>query len=200
MTPNSKNSTFRTVIWIVALAIFAAATAWINYQVKVNVQGGGHRRGSVYTMGNVKVGEPAPDFSVLDLSNRMVSLSNYRGHTVVLLDFWATWCPPCRMEMVDLQTLQDKFKDRNFEILSLNQGEAADVVKQFITMKKYGFHVLLDSDGQVAAKYGVRAIPDLVLVDKDGTIQWLQVGYAEDDSELEQKIESLTTKFDLMQK
>jgi peroxiredoxin len=200
VTPNSQNSTFRAVVWIVVLAIFLAATVWINYQVKVNVQGGGRSHGSVYTMGNVKVGEPAPDFSALDLSNRMVSLADYRGQKVVLLDFWATWCPPCRMEMVDLQTLQDKFKDRDFEILSLNQGEAADVVKQFITAKKYGFHVLLDSDGQVAAKYGVRAIPDLVLVDKNGVIQWLQVGYTEDDSELEQKIQGLTTKFSLTTK
>jgi len=98
------------------------------------------------------------------------------------------------MEMVDLQSLQDKFKDQGLEILSLNQGEPADDVRQFINRKKYAFHVLLDSDGAVSAKYGVRGIPTLVLVDKNGVIQWLQVGYESGNSDLEQKIQSLTGK------
>jgi thiol-disulfide isomerase/thioredoxin len=140
------------VVSIVALALFAAATLWINYEVKVYVQQG---RGSskVNEMGNVKVGQPAPDFSIYDLSNHMVSLASYRGKKVVLMDFWATWCGPCRMEMIPLQSLQDKFKDKGLEILSLNQGEAADQVAQFINRKKYGFHVLLDADGAVGSKY-----------------------------------------------
>lgn len=198
--PNSQNAKARLVIFIPALVIFAVATIWINYEVKVNVQGGGHGGGSVRTMGNVKIGDPAPGFSALDLSNQTVSLSDYRNKKVVLLDFWATWCGPCRMEMVDLQALQDKFKDRNFEILSVNQGEDASQIRPFMSRKKYGFHVLLDSNQQVADKYGVKGIPTLVLVDKEGVIQWLQVGYGEDDSELEHKIESLTTKFNLTPK
>ena len=194
-----KNSKFRMAAAIVGLAAFAAATIWINYEVKVDVEQG-RSRGSVDTMGNLKVGEMAPDFSLLDLSNRTVTLSSYRGHAVVLLDFWATWCGPCRMEMVDLQTLKDKFKDRNFEILSLDQGEDASVAGSFVNRRKYGFHVLLDADGQVANQYGVKAIPNLVLIDKDGVIQWLKVGYNGNNNELQIKIESLTTKFSLMSK
>lgn len=178
---------------ILALLLFAAATVWINYEVKVNVQRG--RSGAAaHEMGSVKLGEPAPDFSTLDLSNSTVSLASYHGKKVVLLDFWATWCSPCRMEMVELQSLQDKFKDKGFEILSLNQGEASDDVKRFIDRRKYDFHVLLDSDGAASAKYGVRAIPTLVLIDKDGIIQWLQVGYESKSGKLEQKIQSLTGK------
>jgi len=178
---------------IVALLLFAAVTVWINYEVKVNVQRG-RRSETVREMGSVKLGQPAPDFSTMDLSNSPVSLASYHGKKVVLLDFWATWCGPCRMEMVELQSLQDKFKDKGFEILSLNQGEASDDVKRFIERKRYDFHVLLDSDGAASAKYGVRAIPTLVLVDKDGIIQWLQVGYEKGSSKLEQKIQSLTGK------
>jgi peroxiredoxin len=181
------------VISIIALILFALGTIWINYQVKVNVQGGGHRAGAVPEMGNVKIGQPAPDFSTLDLSNQTVSLSSYRGKKVVLLDFWATWCGPCRMEMVELQTLQKKFSAADFEILSLNQQEAADQVRQFIRRKQYDFHVLLD-DGAASAKYGVRGIPTLVLVDKSGVIQQLQVGYSPGASDLETEIKSLIKK------
>jgi peroxiredoxin len=189
----SPNSILRKAAVIVALAAFAAATIWINYEVKVKL-GQGRSNGSVGTMGNVKVGEMAPDFSLLDLSNRMVILSGYRGQKVLLLDFWATWCGPCRMEMVDLQTLLDKFKGKSFEILSLDQGEDAELVGGFISRKSYGFHVLMDSQGQASGLYGVQAIPSLVLVDKNGVIQWLSVGYGGDDKDLQQKIEALLTK------
>jgi len=189
MNGAAKTSNLRAVLAVPALAIFAAATLWINYQVKVNVQGRGRNAGPVQKLGNVALGEPAPNFSVLDVSNRMVSLSDYRGRKVVLLDFWATWCPPCRMEMITLDSLQKKFKSSDLEILGLDQGEATEDAERFIGKRKYDFHVLLDA-GQVSAAYGVRAIPDLVLIGKDGVIQWLQVGYQEDDDKLEKKIKS----------
>lgn len=192
-----ENSKTRQIVLIAALTVFAAATIWINYEVKVKVQGG-HTRGPVHEMGNIKLNQPAPDFSALDLSNNKVSLASYRGQKAVLLDFWATWCGPCRMAMVGLQTLQDKYKGQGLEILSLNQGEPADQVRQFISRKKYGFHVVLDADGSVGAKYGVRGIPTLVLVDKSGIVQWLQVGYNKDESELQEAIERLKAR-DLQQ-
>ena len=193
MAGTANNVRVQSSVAIAALVLFIAATIWINYVVKVRIQGS-HNGGSVQEMGHVKVAQPALDFSTLDLSNRVVSLADYRGKKVVLLDFWATWCGPCRMEMVDLQALLDKFKGKDFEILSLDQGESAEEIRPFITRKKYGFHVLLDKDGIVGDKYGVKGIPTLVLIDKSGAIQWLQVGYSENGRSLERKIESLISK------
>jgi peroxiredoxin len=175
---------------IIGGVLFVIGSVAINYQVKIAMHH--ERAGSVKEMGHIKVGEPAPDFSLNDLSNRPVTLASFRGEKVVLLDFWATWCGPCRMAMPGLQELQEKFKGRSLEILSLNQGEPADQVRPFIERKKYSFHVLLDSAGEVGEKYGVRGIPALVLVDKKGAVQWIRVGYSPEEDDLKAIIERLT--------
>ena len=143
-------------------------------------------------MGNLKVGQPAPDFTLQDLSGHPVTLSSYRGQKVVLMDFWATWCGPCRMAMPSLQDLADKFKDHSLEILSVNQGESADQVRNFVERRKYTFHAVLDQGQAVGDKYGVRAIPTLVLVDKKGVVQWMRVGYSANEDDLTQLVEKLT--------
>jgi peroxiredoxin len=178
-------------MWTIIGVLFAAASLAIHYQVKVRMhqsQGGS----SVRQMGNLKVGQEAPDFSLQDLTNRMVILSSLRREHVVLLDFWATWCGPCKMAMPGLQALQDEFKERGLEILSINQGEPPEPVRNFISRKKYTFHVVLDPDGAVGSKYGVRGIPTLVVVDKRGLVQWLHVGYSDDISDLHQLLQRLT--------
>ncbi len=177
-------------MWTIAGVLFAVASLGIHYQVKFRMHQG-QAGGSIRQMGNVKVGEAAPDFSLPDLTSQAVTLSSFRRQKVLLLDFWATWCGPCKMAMPGLQTLQQEFKDRGFEIISVNQGEAADQVRSFIGRKKYSFHVVLDKDQAVGNKYGVRAIPTLVVVDKHGLIQWLHVGYSEDTAELRQLVQRL---------
>ena len=177
-------------IWIGAGVLFAIGTIAIHYEVKVRLhqQGGG----SVQEMGNVKVGQPAPDFSLQDLSDRPVTLASYRGQKLVLMDFWASWCGPCRMSMPGLQELQEKFKERGLEVLSVDQGDAPDLVRDFIGRKKYTFHVVLDREGQVGSQYGIKAIPALILVDKDGLVRWMRVGYSPHDTDLQQLLEILT--------
>ncbi|HZT22440.1 MAG TPA: TlpA disulfide reductase family protein [Verrucomicrobiae bacterium] len=178
------------IFWISGGVLFAAATVAIHYQVKYVMH---HREtGSVQTMGRIAVGQPAPDFTLTDLSNHTVTLSDYRGHRVVLLDFWATWCGPCRMAMPDLQDLADQYGKQGLEILSVNQGEPADQVRDFIERRKYTFHVVLDGDQTAGNEYGVQAIPTLVLVDKKGIVQWIRVGYSPDEHDLKQRVEKLT--------
>jgi len=176
--------------WVIAGVLFAAASIAIHYEVKIAL----HSRpaGPVLEMGNVKVDSPAPDFSLQDLSNQEVTLSSYRGRKVVLMDFWATWCGPCRMAMPGLQKLQDDFRDRSLEILSVNQSESAEQVHSFLEHRKYSFHVVLDSKGAVGNKYGVRGIPTVVLVDKKGLIRWLKVGWSPEENELRGLVKKLT--------
>jgi len=188
--PISNMTKMPKLFWIICGVLFAAASVGIHYEVKFVMHQ--QNSGPVQAMGNVKDGQPAPDFSLPDLSSNTVTLSSYRGQKVVLLDFWATWCGPCRMAMPGLQDLQDKFKDHGLEILSVNQGEAAEQVVSFIQRKKYTFHVVLDQDGAVGGKYSVQGIPTLVLVDKHGVVQWLRVGYSENEDDLRQLVEKLT--------
>lgn len=147
--------------------------------------------GPVQEMGNIEVGQPAPHFTLRDLSGHTVTLKSCLGQTVVLLDFWATWCGPCRMAMPGLQELAHKFQDRGLEILSVNLGDPANRVRQFMDFRNYTFHVLLDQNGKVGNKYGVQALPTLVLVDKQGIVRWIRVGYSANDKDLKQLIAKL---------
>jgi len=176
-------------LWMVAAVLFIAASVAIHYQVKVRLNEGGDH-GAISAMGKLRLGQPAPDFALNDLANQPVTLSSFRGQKVVVLDFWATWCGPCRMAMPDLQTLHEDLKDRGVELVSVNQAESAERVRSFIERKKYTFRTVLDRDGAVGNQYGVRAIPALVVVDKQGLVRRLQVGYSS-DKELRQLLQQL---------
>jgi peroxiredoxin len=174
---------------IIGLVIFIAASIAIQYEVKVVMHPA--QPGVEQTLGNIKVGQQAPDFSIHDLAGHPVALSSYRGQKVVLMDFWATWCAPCKMAMPGLQELGDQFKSRGLEILSVDQGEDADQVHQFMDRKTYTFHVLLDTDRAVGATYGVKAIPTLVVVDKKGVVRWVSVGYSQKEDALRQLLDKV---------
>jgi peroxiredoxin len=179
----------RKIAGIIGWGLFAIASVAIQYEVKLGLGHGAN--GTTQKLGSIQVGGSAPDFSLQDLSGHATSLASYRGKKVVLLDFWATWCPPCRMSMPGLQKLEEDFKGRGLEILSLNQGEAGDEVRHFIDHKKYSFHVVLDQDQAVAAKYGVKGIPTMVLIDKKGVVQRISVGYSGSENDLQQAVERL---------
>src|SRR5579862_3956348 len=125
--------------WYTLGVIFAAASIAIHYEVKIVLRQ--QKSGSVQELGNVKVGQQAPDFTLQDLAGNPVTLASYRGKKTVLVDFWATWCSPCRMAMPDLQDTLDLYRNRGLEILSVNQGENVEDVRSFINRKKYTFHV-----------------------------------------------------------
>ncbi len=116
----------------------------------------------------------APEFTLTDLDGNSVSLSDYAG-TPVLVNFWATWCPPCRSELPLIQAYQDKYEG-DFVVLALSGGETAQDVQSFIDANGYTFVVLLDSDYAVAEQYGVRGFPTSFFIDADGAIQQTHIG------------------------
>jgi len=109
------------------------------------------------------------NFSLPLLSGENVTLSSFRGK-VVILNFWATWCPPCRAEMPSMEILYKRYKDQGLEILAVDIGENANTVRQFIQKNNYSFPVLLDTTKQTSAIYGVEAIPTTYIIDRNGKI------------------------------
>lgn len=124
-------------------------------------------------------GELAPDFSLRDLNNKEVSLSDYRGK-VVLVNFWATWCGPCKVEMPHLDRMDAEFEDRGFEVLSISTDDAraASMVKPFIKKNGYQFTVLQDKTTAVVSKYNpAKTLPYTAIIDREGRIAHVHMGY-----------------------
>lgn len=107
------------------------------------------------------------DFSLEDLNGNTVSLSDYKGKKV-FLNFWATWCPPCKAEMPDIEKLYQETKDSDLVILAVNVGEDKNTVQEFIRDKGYNFPVLLDVKGEVSQLYQVTLIPTSYFIDTEG--------------------------------
>lgn len=144
--------------------------------------------------------QPAPDFNLKDFDGNNLKLSDLKGK-VVVVDFWATWCGPCKMSFPALQKVQEKYKDNpNVMILALNtwEREKSDAekekkVKDFIAQNKYTFKVLFDT-GEVVSQYGVSGIPTKFIIDKEGKIQFKAVGF---DGE-QKMLSEMDAEFDLL--
>ncbi|NIQ97042.1 MAG: TlpA family protein disulfide reductase [Desulfuromonadales bacterium] len=119
---------------------------------------------------SAKVGAEAPDFTLSDMNGESVSLSDYRGK-VVFLNFWATWCPPCREEMPSMERLHETMGDKDFAILAVNVEKGGrQAVENFLNGSPYSFKILLDPQGSAQGAYRVYRFPETYLIDKDGKI------------------------------
>ena len=119
-------------------------------------------------------GKTAPDFKLKTLSGKEVALSDYKGK-VVLVNFWASWCPPCREEMPLFKRVYEKYRNKGFEILAVSTDTSAEPVKKFVKDYRINFPVLLD-DGSVASLYGIQGLPTSFLVGRDGKILKVRLG------------------------
>jgi len=124
----------------------------------------------------LEIGQPAPEFKLPDLSGNAVSLTQYQGK-IVLVDFWATWCGPCRLSMPLLEDLQKEYPNE-LVLLAVNLQEPLDEVRQYVTAQRIRSRVLLDEEGTVGRAYGSESIPMQVLIDQKGIVRDIQMGFS----------------------
>lgn len=176
-----------TASLIVMLVLLVAATAAL-----LLLPGCGGRQKKAAAAGEttlVAAGDAAPEFSVAMFSRDTVTLSALRGK-VVLLNFWATWCPPCREELTRVQKdLIDRFAGRDFVFLPISRGETRETVAAFREKTGYTFPMGLDPEQAVYDKYASNYIPRNFLIGKDGKIVEATVGY--DPREFDQLIRTI---------
>ena len=118
----------------------------------------------------------APDFTLESHEGENIRLSEYRGE-VVLINFWASWCGPCRQEMPVLSELHDKYRALGFTVLGVNVESDTRKAKKLLQDLPVSFPVVFDSDSVVSKQYDVVAMPSTVLVDRDGNMRYLHKGY-----------------------
>lgn len=134
---------------------------------------------------------PAPPLALADLGGKTHSLADYRGQ-VVLLNFWATWCPPCLVEMPAMQRLKDTFPGTTFTILAVNVKETREKAWRFQQLVNVNFTVLLDKAGIAAQDWHVSMYPTSYLIDKTGRIRYVAYGTpAWESAEVKQLIQAL---------
>lgn len=166
------------IIWSIAtILVLVAAYTMISYnssskQPPPSVNNGS---GDSTAKDNASSESFAIDFTLNDLDENPVKLSDFRGKKV-LLNFWATWCPPCRAEMPDIEKLYKEYGDKDLVILAVNIGEDRKTVKDFVEQNGYSFKILLDTKSEVANKYVVNAIPTSYFIDADGSISNHYIG------------------------
>jgi len=137
---------------------------------------------------------PAPELKAHDLGGAPRTLADYRGK-VVLLNFWATWCPPCQREMPSLERLRTRMAGRPLEIVAISSAETPEEVGAFLSRMKLGFPVLLDTDSSNTRRWKVFALPTTFVLDAEGRVRHVLTGPTEwDEGEALAVVEALLAK------
>ncbi len=135
--------------------------------------------------------DPAPDFTLKSTQGSNIRLSEHRGE-VLLLNFWASWCGPCRQEMPLLDALQQRYGKLGFSVVGVNVDKDSALADKLLKDIPVTFPVLLDNTGTVSASYNVSAMPTTVIIDRDGNMRFLHKGYKPGyEQEYEQQIKEL---------
>ncbi len=134
----------------------------------------------VSTAGAAAVPGPAPDFTLRSMSGKNLKLSELAGN-VVLINFWASWCGPCREEMPLLNALHNKYQPLGFTVIGVNVEEQSEMARGFLKDFPVDFPILLDNKNRVSQLYEVVAMPTTVVVDRDGKMRFLHKGYKSGD-------------------
>jgi cytochrome c biogenesis protein CcmG, thiol:disulfide interchange protein DsbE len=181
---SAVNPSARWNVLLVLLALVGAAWIWGN-RLPVGEAAAANTAGLPPAPA---VGHPAPDFTLTAVTGEAVTLAALRGQPVVL-NFWATWCPPCRAELPELQAASERLQGE-VAIVGVNQAEDAERVRTFVADLSLTFTVPLDERGQVSRAYNVRSLPTTFFIDRNGVIRRIQSG-ALTEATLAQALESV---------
>jgi peroxiredoxin len=132
-------------------------------------------KSSASLSGPARVGKPLGDFNLKDINGQSVHLSDYKGKTV-LVNAWATWCPPCKAEMPDLNAYYQAHQADGFMLLAINAGDPASDAAAFASQKGLAFPVLLDPNTSYLNSLGIHSFPTSILVGTDGFVKTIHVG------------------------
>jgi thiol-disulfide isomerase/thioredoxin len=143
----------------------------------------------------VSAGDKAPDFNIPRLEAKgMISLKHYRGK-VVYIDFWASWCGPCRKSLPALNSIRTEFRKKGFEVIAINLDEERDDAMAFLKEFPVVYPTAIDTSSKVPEAYGLVGMPTSYLVDRQGIVQWVHEGFKKSDIEpLRKKIHTLLSQ------
>jgi thiol-disulfide isomerase/thioredoxin len=134
---------------------------------------------------------PAPPFKLDSMAGKPVSLDQYKGQ-VVMINFWATWCGPCRTEMPLLEKLHAKYKPMGFTMIGVNVEPDSSLAATWLASTPVSFPILFDTKSEVSKLYSVAGMPSTVIIDRKGNLRWLHRGYkAGDENEYLNQIRAL---------
>jgi len=185
--------------WIYPLTVVVIISVFLIGCKKKEKTNPGTENAETRTNQNIKEspeeGFTAPGFTLQNLNGSPVNLGDFRGK-VVLLNFWASWCGPCKKEIPALKRLYQVRKGPDFEILAVSLDRTAgDKVASFVNANQMEFPILLNPDGDIGGRYWVRGIPTSFLLDKKGIVKWKVVGGREwDGTEVLNRIDQLLSE------
>ena len=139
-----------------------------------------------------RVGQPAADFQVIGVDGQPISLSQFKGKPV-WLNFWATWCAPCRAEFPDMDVVAGQYQDKNLVLLAVSFAEQPEDVKDYLARAKPSFTIGVDPSGAVAGQYRVMGLPTHIFIDADGTVKDIRDGPMNQDL-MREKMASILPK------
>ena len=162
--PNKEKVMKRVFIFTVSLLVLGTL-ARVNAQEKVTL---------------VKVGDDVPEFVVEMFDGQNINIKDLKGK-IVLINFWATWCPPCQEELKRVQKeIIDRFKGKDFVFLAISREESKEQVKKFRERNGYTFPMGLDPERKIYSKFATATIPRNFIIDKKGKIVEIEVGYTKE--------------------
>jgi len=140
------------------------------------------------------VGKPAPEIKLDLLDGGKFDLANYKGKNVLIVDFWATWCGPCRAAMPVLMDVAKEYQPKGVLYFAVDLREDKATIQKFLTAQKWNIKVPLDKTGKVADAYGVSGIPTMAIIDKQGVVREVHLGFSPTlKNDLKKSLDKLVT-------